>query len=71
MKSKILDNICFMGFLLAVIFVLSGYKKSFVEGFDNPIDYPVSTKYVEQSCNMPSKPSSSCQKRVGFWCSLA
>jgi hypothetical protein len=71
MKSKGLDNICFMGFFLAIIFILSGYKKTFVEGFDNPIDYPISSKNIEQSCNMAAKPSGSCKKRVGFWCSLA
>lgn len=69
MKSKTLDNICWIGFFLTVIFVLSGYKKSFTEGFDNPVDYPAPSRIQSLSCNMPETPNSSCKKRVGFWCS--
>ena len=69
MGSKTLNNICYMGLFLGIILILSGYKSSFVEGFDNSVDYPTPSKGIVQSCNMPAKPSGSCKKRVGFWCS--
>lgn len=69
MGSKTVNNICYMGLFLGIILILSGYKSSFVEGFDNSVDYPTPSKGIVQSCNMPVKPSGSCKKRVGFWCS--
>jgi len=69
MGSKTLNNICYMGLFLGIILILSGYKETFVEGFDNPVDYPTPSKGVVQNCHMPDKPSGSCKKRVGFWCS--
>ena len=70
MKSKTLNYICYTGLFLAIIFVLSGYKKNFLEGFSNPVDYPTPSKGVEQSCQAPAAPNN-CKNRVGFWCSLA
>jgi hypothetical protein len=70
MTSKSLNTICYMGLFLAIIFVLSGHKKNFVEGFDNPIDYPAPSSTQSISCKLPSKPSGMCKKRIGFWCSL-
>ena len=70
MKYNILNTICYCGLFLAIIFVLSGHKKSFLEGFDNPVDYPTPSKGVEQTCNTPASPGN-CKNRVGYWCSLA
>ena len=69
MGSKTLNSICYMGLFLGIILILSGYKSDFLEGFNNPVDYPTPSKGVEMNCNMPAKPSGSCKKRVGFWCS--
>jgi hypothetical protein len=69
MRSKNVDYICYMGLFLGIILILSGYKSNFLEGFDNPVDYPTPSKSIVQNCNMPSKPMGSCKKRVGFWCS--
>jgi hypothetical protein len=69
MKSKTINTICYCGLFLAIIFVLSGYKKSFLEGFSNPVDYPTPSKGIEQTCKSPSTPGN-CKTRVGYWCSL-
>ena len=70
MKYNTLNMVCYCGLFLAVIFVLSGHKKSFIEGFDNPVDYPMPSKGIQQSCNTPTTPNN-CKNRIGFWCSLA
>ncbi len=70
MKTRTLNMLCYTGLFLAIIFVLSGYKKSFIEGFEHPVDYPTPSKGVEQTCETPAAPGN-CKTRVGYWCSMA